>query len=132
MSEALAITSAPSSLEEFAAQQEVSLQVAAEMLNAAQKDMQEVTKARARMAFHGRGIETLIQIAEDRQDKRCLSAIELLGKLAGEFKAPRPIQFSFDELMKRTAEPGPLSGITRIVPSEVIDAEDADSDDTDE
>ena len=134
MSEALAIPSPPASLEQFAAQHGVSVQVAAQMLNEAQRDMQEVTKARARLAFHGTGIETLIGIAEDKSDKRCLSAIEMLGKLAGEFKAPRPIQVSFDQLMKQhaTVEAGPLGGITQIQESAVIDVENDDDGDTKE
>ena len=123
MSEALV----PSNLEEFAAQNGMTAQEAAAILSdpEAAKRIQEITKWRARIAFHGRGIERLIRIADGEDDKRAMSAIEILGKLAGEFKAPRPIQFSFDELMKKAAaSAGPLSGITQITESAVLDAED--------
>lgn len=128
MSEALV----PSNIEEFAAQNGMTAQEAAAIL--ANPDearrLQEVTKWRARIAFHGRGIERLISIANGEDDKQALSAITLLGKLAGEFKAPRPIQVSFDDLMKQraTVEAGPLGGITQIRESAVIDVEDDDSD----
>ena len=87
--------------------------------------VQERTKRRAKAFFHGRGFDRLVEMAEAEDVRTALSAITLLGKLAGEFKAPPPIHFSFEQLINRTAaEPGPLSGITRIVPSEVIDAEE--------
>lgn len=131
MSEALTIRE-PASLEEFANQQGVSLQVAAEMLNGGQREMQDITKARARIAFHGRGVERLIQIAESDDDKTAIAAITMLGKLAGEFKAPKPVMVSFDELLKQAhaGGAGPLGGITEIREGAVIDADEGD-DDTD-
>lgn len=129
MSEALV----PSNLEEFAAQNGMTAQEAAAVLSdpEAAKRLQEITKWRARIAFHGRGIERLIRIANGDDDKLALNAIGTLGKLAGEFKAPRPIQLNFDGLMKNaTASPGPLSNLTQITESAVIDAEeDAGGDD---
>lgn len=96
--------------------------------------VQERTKARARLAFHGRGLDRLIEIADGEDDKTALTAINLLGKLAGEFKAPKPVVLSFDELLKKAAATaGPLSGITQITESAIIDAEDDDDgDDTTE
>ena len=132
MSEALTVNSLPSNLEEFAAQNGMTAQEAAALLSDpnAVRRMQEVTKWRARVAFHGRGIERLTIMADSPDDKVALSAITLLGKLAGEFKAPRPIQVSFDDLMKQraTVEAGPLGGITQIRESAVIDVEDDDGD----
>lgn len=98
------------------------------------KAVQDRTKARARVAFHGRGIERLIEIANGKDDKTALSAITLLGKLAGEFKQPRPVVLSFDELHKRaTAAPGGLlSDITQIREAQVIDADDDEGDATTE
>ena len=92
--------------------------------------VQERTRARARAAFHGRGVDRLIEMAEGGDDRTALSAITMLGKLAGEFKAPRPIQLNFEGLMKeaQAATPGPLTGITQIVESAVIDAEEEGDD----
>ena len=125
MSEALAVRE-PANLEEFAAQHGVSLQVAADMLNAAQKDMQDITRARARMAFHGKGVNRLIEIADDKDDKRCMSAIEMLGRLAGEFKPPKPVVVNFQALMDGATNQsaGPLGGITQIREAEAIDGDD--------
>lgn len=90
--------------------------------------VQDRTKARAKAFFHGRGFDRLLEIAKSKDDKTALSAITTIGKLAGEFKAPRPVALSFDELIKRaTAVPaGPLTGITQIREAEVIDAEEED------
>lgn len=132
MSEALTIRDG-ASLEEIADQYGVSVQVAAEIINAAVKDAQEVTKARARVAFHGNGVNKLIELSESDDHKVALPAITLLGKLAGEFKAPRPVALDFSELIKRAqTSAGPLSNITQIREAEAIDAEDYDDgDDTD-
>lgn len=132
MSEALAPSNLPANLEDFAAQNGLTAQEAMALLtdpNAA-KRMQEITKWRARVEFHGRGIQRLIAIANGENDKQALSAINLLGKLAGEFKAPK-IQIGFDSLLKQaaSASAGPLTGITQIREAEVIDADDADDDD---
>lgn len=92
--------------------------------------VQERTRARAKAFFHGRGFDRLVEIANSEDDKTALSAITTIGKLAGEFKAPRPVQVSFDELIKKAAQAsGPLAGITQITESTVIDAEDGDDDD---
>lgn len=89
------------------------------------KAVQERTRARAKAAFHGKGMDRLIEMADDGDDRTALSAITLLGKLAGEFKTPKPVMLNFDELIKRAAAtPGPLSGITRITESAVIDVEE--------
>lgn len=130
MSEALTIRDC-ASLEEFANQQGVSLQVAADIINNAQRDIQEITKARARQAFHGKGINKLIEFSESEDPKTAIAAITLLGKLAGEFKAPKPVMVSFDDLLKKAqaASAGPLGGITQIREGVLVD--DGDSDDTD-
>lgn len=93
--------------------------------------IQERTRARAKAFFHGRGFDRLVEIAEGEDDKMALSAITAIGKLAGEFKAPRPVTLSFDELLKKAqAVPaGPLGGITQITESAVIDAEEEEEDD---
>lgn len=131
MSEAL-ITYGCSSLEEFAALHGLSIQDATTLLNDPDflKGLQETTKARARAAFHGYAVPRLIEIATRGDEKQAVGAITLLGKLAGEFKAPRPIQVSFDELMKKaqTVPAGPLGGITQITESAVIDAEEDEPD----
>ena len=90
------------------------------------KAVQDRTKALARLAFHGDGLKRLIEIAGGKDDKTALTAITLLGKLAGEFKTPKPVVLSFDELVKRAqAVPaGPLSDITRIREAEIIEAEE--------
>lgn len=134
MSEALIPSNLPSNLEEFAANNGMTVQEAVALLTEpdAAKRMQEVTKWRARVAFHGRGIERLIRIAESEDDKQALSALTLLGKLAGEFKAPRPVMMSFNELMKQAtaaASAGPLGGITQIREGELVEDGDDDTDD---
>jgi hypothetical protein len=65
---------------------------------------------------------------DGEDDKTAITAITLLGKLAGEFKPARVL--SFDELVKRaqTVNAGPLAGITQIREAEVIDADDDDDD----
>ena len=91
------------------------------------KAIQERTKAVAREAFHGRGLVRLIRIADGPDDKAALSAITLLGKLAGEFKAPKPVMLSFDELMRmaqQRAQAGPLDGMTEIREAEIIDGDE--------
>ncbi len=90
--------------------------------------IQERTRNRARAAFHGRGLDRLIEMAEGEDDRTALSAITMLGKLAGEFKAPRPVMLSFEELRKAaaTVPAGPLAGMTDIVESAVIDADEED------
>jgi len=98
------------------------------------KAVQERTKARARLAFHGRGLDRLIEIADGEDNKTALTAITLLGKLAGEFKAPKLTVVTFDDLRKvaATVPAGPLSDITQIREAEAIDADDDDGDDTTE
>lgn len=88
--------------------------------------VQEQTKRRAKAFFHGRGFDRLVEIANSEDDKTALSAITTIGKLAGEFKAPRPVVMSFEELRKAaaTVPAGPLGGITQITESAVIDAEE--------
>ena len=97
-----------------------------------ERAIQDRTKRRAKAAFHGRGLDRLIRIADAPDDKAALSAITLLGKLAGEFKAPRPVQVSFEDLRKAaaTVNAGPLGGITQIREAEVIEG-DFDDDDSD-
>jgi hypothetical protein len=92
--------------------------------------IQERTRNRAKAFFHGRGFDRLLEIADSEDDKTALSAITTIGKLAGEFKAPRPVTLSFDELIKRaTAVPaGPLSDITQIREAQAIDAEEEEDD----
>lgn len=94
------------------------------------KALQDTTKARARLALHGRGIARLVSILATGDDKQALSALTLLGKLAGEFKAAPQVHLSFDVLMQKaaTASAGPLAAITEITEG-VIDAEEADGDD---
>jgi hypothetical protein len=91
--------------------------------------VQERTKRRAKAFFHGRGFDRLVEIADGEDNKQAMTAINLLGKLAGEFKAPRPAMMSFDELRKaaQTVNAGPLVGITQIREAEVIDAEEEDN-----
>lgn len=98
------------------------------------KAIQERTKNRAKAFFHGRGFDRLVEIAQSEDDKTALSAITTIGKLAGEFKSPQPIQVSFDSLLKAaaTANAGPLSGITQITESSVIDADEEENDDYDD
>lgn len=93
--------------------------------------IQERTKARALAAFHGKGVDKLIEIAEGDDNKTALSAITLLGKLAGEFKAPRPVMLSFEELRRAAAAvpAGPLGGITQIREAEVVEGDVEDDDD---
>lgn len=95
------------------------------------KAIQDRTKRRAKAFFHGRGLDRLIAIADSKDDKTALSAITTIGKLAGEFKAPKPVVLSFDELVKRAqaVDAGPLAGITQIREAEVIDAEEEGDDD---
>lgn len=94
--------------------------------------IQDRTKNRAKAFFHGRGFDRLIEIANSDDDKTALSAITTIGKLAGEFKAPRPVVLSYDELRKLAAgvSAGPLGGITQITESAIIegDVDDGDSD----
>lgn len=91
------------------------------------KIVQERTKRRAQAAFHGPLFERLLEIAGGDDIKAAMSAITLVGKLAGEFKTPKPVVLSFDELIKRAqASAGPLSNITQIREAEVIDAEEDD------
>jgi hypothetical protein len=94
--------------------------------------IQERTKARAKAFFHGRGFDRLVDIANGVDDKAAMTAITTIGKLAGEFKAPKPVVLSFDELVKRaaTVDAGPLAGITQIREAEIIDADDDDDDTT--
>ena len=107
----------------------------AELFNDADftRAIQDRTKRRAREAFHGRGLERLIRIADGLDDKAAMTAITLLGKLAGEFKAPKQsVVLNFNELMdkKQAVEAGPLGGITQIQAA-IIDAEnDGDGDTT--
>lgn len=97
-----------------------------------EKAVAQRTKARAKAYFHGRVMERLISIADGEDDKTALTAINLICKLAGELKAPKPVVLSFDELVARSqaVEAGPLTGITQIQ-APVIDADD-DGDDTTE
>jgi hypothetical protein len=90
------------------------------------KAVQERTKNRAKAFFHGRGIERLIEIANGDNDKTAITAINTIGRLAGEFtKPPRPIHISFDDLRNQaaTVDAGPLAGITQIQ-APIIDVED--------
>lgn len=90
------------------------------------KGVQDRTKAKAKAFFHGRGFDRLVEIAQSEDDKTALSAITAIGKLAGEFKQPRPVMLSFDELQRRAAAApgGLLSDVTQIREAEVIDADD--------
>lgn len=92
--------------------------------------IQQRTKNRAKAAFHGRGVDRLIEMADSEDDRTALSAITLLGKLAGEFKAPRPIALSFEDLMRKAAEvsAGPLAGITQIREGELVEQDEPDDD----
>lgn len=91
--------------------------------------IQERTRARAKAFFHGRGFERLVEIAKGKDDKAALSAITTIGKLAGEFKPPKPVMLSFDDMIRAAqASAGPLSGLTRIAEAAIIDAEDDSSD----
>ena len=96
--------------------------------------IQERTKRRAKAFFHGRGFDRLVDIANGVDDKAAMTAINLLGKLAGEFKAPRPVMLSFEELRKAaaTVSAGPLGGITQIREAEAIEGDVDDDGDTDE
>lgn len=104
----------------------------AELFNDADfaRAIQERTKRRAKAAFHGPLFERLLEIAAGEDIKAAMSAITLVGKLAGEFKAPRPVVLSFDELQKRaTAAPaGLLSDMTQIREAEIVDAEEEEED----
>lgn len=95
------------------------------------KAVQDRTKARAKAFFHGRGFDRLVEIAEGEDDKTALSAIATIGKLAGEFKAPKPVQVNFNSLIKQAeaTSAGPLSGITQIREAEIIEEEDGETDD---
>ena len=92
--------------------------------------IQERTKRRAKAFFHGRGFDRLVEVAEGEDDKAAMTAINLLGKLAGEFKAPKPVVLSFEDLRKAaaTVPAGPLSDITQIREAEVIDVEEEGED----
>lgn len=95
------------------------------------KALQDTTKARARLALHGRGIARLIDIATTGDDPQALSAINTLAKLSGDLK-PQGInvRLSFDELIKQathTHSAGPLAGITQITEG-VIEAEEESED----
>lgn len=94
--------------------------------------VQEWTRARAKAFFHGRGFDRLVEIADGEDDKAAMTAITLLGKVAGEFKPPRPVMLSFEDLRKAaaTVSAGPLGGITQITESAIIDAEEETDDDT--
>lgn len=95
------------------------------------KAVQDRTRARARLAFHGRGLDRLIEIADGEDDKTALTAITLLGKLAGEFKAPKLTVVTFDDLRKAAGgvPAGPLGGITQITESAIIDVEEEEDGD---
>jgi len=102
------------------------------------KDMvrfiQETARARA-LAAHGDVLDRLITILNGEDDKTALTAAGLLLKLGGSMKAPTmKLQVSFDDLRKAaaTAPAGPLSGITQITESAVIegDFDDGDGDTT--
>ena len=92
--------------------------------------IQERTKRRAKAFFHGRGFDRLVEVAEGEDDKAAMTAINLLGKLAGDFKAPKPVVLSFEDLRKAaaTVPAGPLSDITQIREAEVIDVEEEGED----
>lgn len=119
-------------LDEFAAELGLSPAEAVAILTDrdVSKALQDTTKARARLALHGRGISQLIKILDEGDTKEKLSALSMLGKLAGDFK-PKSLQVhhTFDELISRpTTNAGPLAGITQITEG-VIDAEEADDTD---
>jgi hypothetical protein len=119
-------------LERFASELGVSSAEAVSILTDkdVSKALQDTTKARARLALHGRGIARLIAIAATGDDQQALSAINTLARLAGDLK-PQGInvRLSFDELIKQaTVSAGPLAGITQIAEG-VIDAEEGDDSD---
>ena|SRR5215471_12326250 len=97
--------------------------------------IQERTRARAKAFFHGPGFERLLQIARGADDRQAMSAITTIGKLAGEFKAPRPVVLNFNELQAKAqdAPAGPLSDLTQIREAELIEGDEGvhDTDITD-
>lgn len=106
----------------------------AEFLN--HKDVAQIihakTKARAMLAMDA-CMARLLRMADSEEDKTALAAIALVSKFAGAVKQqPVSVRLNFDELFKQAAamSTGPLSGITQITESAVIDAdEDGDGDD---
>jgi hypothetical protein len=133
MSEALTVQSLPAdkapTLEEFAAA--LNLPVGAVATALTSKDaldaLHNLTKARALLA-QGPIVNRLIKIANGDDDKAALTAAGLLLKVAGNIKPSSVnVTLSFDELIKSVpAQAGPLSGLTQIVESAAIDAEESD------
>lgn len=121
------------SLEEFAALHGVSTTVAASMLadRGTTQAIHEETKARALLAQPAIA-NRLVRIINGADDKDAMAAAGILLKLSGGIKAPRPIQLSFDELLKRAqaGSAGPLTGITQIVEAVIDSTEDGDDSDT--
>lgn len=93
------------------------------------RGIQERTKRRAKAFFHGRGFERLLIMAESADDNVAMRAINTIGKLAGEFKAPRPVVLTFTELQQQAAAApgGLLSDMTQIREAEIVDIEEDES-----
>lgn len=89
------------------------------------KQMQAITRARAMRAFHGRGIERLIEIADTGKDKTALAAINILGKLTGDLTPHKRVdhRVTFEDLRKRSdGQTDALAGLFDIR-ADVIEAE---------
>ncbi len=87
--------------------------------------IQDRTKARA-LAAHDAVMDKLIAVLGGENDKAAMTAAALILKVGGSLKAPPvKVQHSFDDLIKAalSAQAGPLSGLTQISASAVIDGE---------
>src|SRR5262245_31445214 len=89
-----------------------------------------LTKMKAADAFHGPGFDRLIGMLESDDERIVLAVMNFLGKISGDMRTTQsPVQVTFNQLIKNQSSDGPLSKITQITESAVIDAEDGDSDD---
>src|SRR5262245_48682657 len=90
----------------------------------------QLTKMKAADAFHGAGFDRLLSMLESPDERIVLAVMNFLGKISGDLKTGPVVamQFSFDELFKKAATNGhsPLSTLTQITESSVIDADDED------
>lgn len=91
-----------------------------------QKILRGITQAKAMGALHGTGIERLIDIATNGNDREALTAIKILGQITGDLRLSVHIdhRVTFEDLRKGGSD-DPLAGLFNIGAS-VIEAEEVD------
>jgi hypothetical protein len=90
------------------------------------KEIRTVTRARAGIALHTRGVQRLVDITDTGDERQALTAINILGKLSGDMKDRQQVnvQLSFEELQRRReSSDAPGKGLFDIVPPAAIEAE---------